>query len=189
MENKIKLNTGLASIILVASIFAGWQTVLLITLLMFVFCDIDDRVKQVATSVITFFVGYTIVSVGWDILVSVIELAVTTFNSFIAYLVTNFEVDIEISVIMGAVNIVVNVLRKGVPIILSLAKVGFVIGVLCGRPAKNNAFSAKINEYVNKAINFVNGNVAGPAPQAPQAPQAPMPPSGPAQQGPVPPVQ
>lgn len=188
MENKIKLNTGLASIILVASIFAGWQTVLLVTILMFVFCDIDERVKQVATSVITFFVGYTIVSVGWDIVISIIDLVVKTFNSFIAYLVTNFEAEIEIAAVTGLINIVVNVLEQGVPIILSLAKIGFVIGVLCGRPAKNNVFSAKINEYVNKAINFVNGNVAGPAQQAPQPPQPPMPPSGPAQQGPVQPM-
>ncbi len=186
MENKIKLNTGLASIILVASIFAGWQSILLITLLMFVFCEVDDRVKQVATSVITFFVGYTIVSVGWDILISIIELVVNTFTSFVSYLITNFEAEIEISAVIGAINILISVLNKGVPIILSLAKVGFVIGVLCGRPAKNNLFSAKINEYVSKAINFVNGNVAGPAPQAPQTP---MPPSGPAPQGPTQPMQ
>ena len=48
--SKIRMNTGLASIILVASIFAGWQGMLLAIILLFAFCDVEDTVKNVAIS-------------------------------------------------------------------------------------------------------------------------------------------
>lgn len=181
MENKLKINTGLASIILVASLFAGWQTMLLVTILMFLFCEVDERVKQVATSVITFYVGYTIVSTGWTIIMNVADLVVSTINNFVAYIVKTFELyDFDISILMTPIGIIIKVLDNGVSILLSIVKLGFVIGVLTGKPSSSNPLSSKINEYVNKAINYVNGNVARPQPM----PQQPMP----AQAAPVNPV-
>lgn len=191
MENKLKINTGLASIILVASLFAGWQTMLIVTILMFLFCEVDERVKQVATSVITFYVGYTIVSTGWTIIMNVADLIVSTINNFVAYIVKTFELyDFDISILMTPIGIIIKVLDNGVSILLSIVKLGFVIGILTGKPSSSNPLSSKINEYVNKAINYVNGNVARSAQPMPQqaAPvnnmpnvgQQPMPP----QQGP-----
>lgn len=171
MENKLKINTGLASIILVASLFAGWQTMLIVTILMFLFCEVDERVKQVATSVITFYVGYTIVSTGWTIIMNVADLIVSTINNFVAYIVKTFELyDFDISILMTPLGIIIKVLDNGVSILLSIVKLGFVIGILTGKPSSSNPLSSKINEYVNKAINYVNGNVAKSAQPMPQQP-------------------
>ncbi|HAB67068.1 MAG TPA: hypothetical protein DCE23_06850 [Firmicutes bacterium] len=171
MENKLKINTGLASIILVASLFAGWQTMLIVTILMFLFCEVDERVKQVATSVITFYVGYTIVSTGWTIIMNVADLIVSTINNFVAYIVKTFELyDFDISILMTPLGIIIKLLDNGVSILLSIVKLGFVIGILTGKPSSSNPLSSKINEYVNKAINYVNGNVAKSAQPMPQQP-------------------
>ena len=67
--NKYKINPGLASVILVAAFLAGGATLLTITALIFLFCEIDDRVEKTATRVITFFIGITIVTLGWNLLV------------------------------------------------------------------------------------------------------------------------
>ena len=43
--NKVKISSGLASVLLLACLFAGWQTMLLVALLMFVFCEVEDKVN------------------------------------------------------------------------------------------------------------------------------------------------
>ncbi len=170
--NRVKVNTGLASIILVASIFAGWQGMLLAMLLLFAFCDVDDAVKNVAVTVITFYVGYTIVSVGWDIIVAVINAIVNVVEGFAKTFNTYVDPVDYISVIklVTPVDYIVGILDDIVSIMLTIAKITFVIAILTGKPAKKNALSEKIQEYVNKAINYVSGNVGNrPAPQE-QAP-------------------
>lgn len=190
MENKIKLNTGLASIILVASLFAGWQTLLIVTILMFVFCDVEDRVKQVATAVITFYIGYYIVLTGWNIISAVVEAAIGAVQGLMTTINTYLDPTdlIAYTKVLAPINYIWGIIVDVVDILFNLVKLGFVIGVLTGRPGSNNPLSAKINEYVNKAINYVNGNIAAnqPRPQAQQQPiqQQPQQPVQP-QQAPV----
>lgn len=157
--NKIKLNTGLASIMLVASIFAGWQCLLLVTILLFAFCDVEETVKNVAVSVITFYVGYTIVSVGWDVIVAAVNVVInaitkfaTTFNNYVD------PIDyISVVKLTAPFEFILSVVDSIVSVLLTIVKLGFVIAILTGKPAKKNVLSNKIQEYVAKAVNYVNG--------------------------------
>ena len=60
--NKLKINNGLAAIILLASLFAGWQTLLLAVILMLIFCEVNDKVRNLMVNVIAFLVGLTLIS-------------------------------------------------------------------------------------------------------------------------------
>lgn len=175
-DNKIKINPGFASIVLVACLFAGWQTLLIVTVLMFFFCDIDEKVKQVAVSVITFYVGLTIVSWGFDIIIKIATLAVDIINNIVAYLITHCDADIEIAFLMTPLGLIIKCANRVFEILIVLVKLGFIIGILTGSPAKPNPLTSKINEYVNKALNYVNGNIGAnmnmqPMPNAPMGPQ------------------
>ena len=81
--NKVKINPGLASIALLASLFAGWQTLLIVTVLLFAFCEVDEKTKGVATSVLAFFVGFTIISWGWDLIESVLYMVPSLLTKFV----------------------------------------------------------------------------------------------------------
>ena len=37
--NKFKISSGLAAVVLLVSLFAGWSTLLLVTVLMLLFCE------------------------------------------------------------------------------------------------------------------------------------------------------
>ena len=159
--SKIRMNTGLASIILVASIFAGWQGMLLAIILLFAFCDVEDTVKNVAISVITFYVGYTIVSVGWDIIVAVVNAIISAVSGFAELFNTYVDpIDyISVTKIVAPVSYLMDIADDVVSIMLTLAQITFVIAILSGKPAKKNALTDKIQEYVNKAINYVTGSI------------------------------
>ncbi len=159
--DKVKINSGLASIMIVASIFAGWQTLLLVVLLMFLFCDVEDKVKDVAIRVITFYVGYYIVSLGWDVIVNCANLVLRAINSFVTTFNSYVDpVDYLIATkITAPISLVIDIASGVVSIMFILVRIGFVISVLTNKPASQNTLVKKINEYVAKALNYVNGVV------------------------------
>lgn len=155
---KIKINPGLAAIILLATLFAGWESLLLVTLLMFIFCDVDESIKNVATRVITFYVGFAIVSLGWNLISSGVDFIVTALNNLVGIINTYLEPEdyIVLTKITNPVNNVMEILNSGVAFLLLFARLAFILAVLTGKKSNGNVVSNKINEYVAKAINFVN---------------------------------
>lgn len=174
MHNKIKINPGLASIILLGCMFVGWETLLTVIVLMFAFCEVDESAKNIAIKVTTFLVGLTVVSIGWNILVDGVDvlfegvgLVVEFINGFLD------PVDaIELKNIQSTIVRIVGFADHAVELLLRLAEIAFVVAMLTGKPGKENFITKKINEYVNSALNFVSGK---PAPAAPAQPAAPAP--------------
>ncbi len=170
---KVKINPGLASVMLVASIFAGWECLLLVTLLMFVFCEIDEKIQNVAIRVITFMAAYTIISWGWTIITSGIGVITGGITDVVAIINTYLDpVDqIETTKLLVPVTHIVNIADSVVDFLLLVSKLGFVISIFTFKAAKSNPILNKINEYVNKVLNYINGNVA--VQQQPVQPQQP----------------
>lgn len=178
MHNKIKINPGLASIILLACVFVGWETLLTVVVLMFAFCEVDESAKNVAVKVATFLVGLTVVTIGWDILVDSVGVLIDGVNLVLQFINQFLDpVDaIELTNIESTIRTVVGYADKVVGLLLRVAEIAFVVAMLTGKPGKENFVTKKVNEYVNSALNFVSGKPveAAPAPAAP----APVQPNG-----------
>lgn len=169
--NKYKINPGLASVMLVAAFLAGGATLLTITALIFLFCEVNDRVEKTATRVITFFVGITIVSLGWNLIVEGIGIVTgivaklfTSINGFLEYdEIINYEK------LLRPIESVVAICDELVTFLISLARFGFVVALITNKPSKPNFITRKIDEFVEKTLNFLNGVTVSPTKQtAPQ---------------------
>lgn len=167
--NKVKINPGLASIALLTSLFAGWQTLLIVTVLLFAFCEVDEKVKGVATSVLAFFVGFTIISWGWDLIESVLYMVPSLLTKFVE-IINNFlsPLDyISLVKITAPITTLLGIASDIVSVVFTLVKLTFVINVLSGKDPKKFFLSGIFSKFIDKALNFINGTVA-------QAPVAPM---------------
>ena len=170
--NKVKINPGLASIALLASLFAGWQTLLIVTVLLFAFCEVDEKTKGVATSVLAFFVGFTIISWGWDLIESVLYMVPSLLTKFVE-IINNFlsPLDyISLVKITAPITTLLGIASDIVSVVFTLVKLTFVINVLSGKDPKKFFLSGIFSKFIDKALNFINGTVA----QAPVAPMQPM---------------
>ena len=49
--SKLKIKSGLIGILLLAGLFAGWEALLIITVLILLFCEINENIKKVIISV------------------------------------------------------------------------------------------------------------------------------------------
>jgi len=155
---KLKINPGLACGLLVGSFLVGGSSLFLVTLLLFIFCEVTDSTKDTAVRVITFFIGITIVSLGWslivdgiDVLVDFIKWVISSLNSFRDY---DNQIDANkwINIITGLVSVV----NSLIILLIALSKLVFAVSVITGKKGSENFVSKKINEYVNKALVYVN---------------------------------
>ena len=160
--NKLKINNGLAAIILLASLFAGWQTLLLAVILMLIFCEVKDKERNLMVNVIAFLVGLTLISFAWSIIsdgVSLvfkgIESIVNVINSYLSY---GNQINIATlqTKFMSPVTTIISFLDSGVDYLLMLTKFLFVVSTLTGHAMKENPFNKKVSEYASKAVNYVS---------------------------------
>ena len=158
--NKVKISSGLAAIVLLASLFSGWTILLTVSILMLLFCEMNETIKQVMVKVITFYVGLTIVNLAWELIVDGVNLITSSLNQLIAvinsYLTEPINIyKLELYLLSPLTNIV-SLIDGIVVYLLVFAKFMFIIAILGNKPMKENFIVKKINEFISKAISFIN---------------------------------
>ena len=188
--NKIKISSGLASVMLVACLFAGWQTLLLVTLLMFVFADVEDKVKGTAIKVIAFYVALILVSTGWDLIVSGYGVVYSSITDLVMLINNWFNASLDLSGLyqyaLTPINSLLDIADTLVGYAFSLIKFFFILAVLGNKPMKQLPLVKTVNDFVAKVVTYIN-SIEVPAPvapvaAAPVAPAAPAAPEAPVQQ-------
>jgi len=176
--NKIKLNPGVASIILVAAFLLGGTSLFTVSVFFLCFCEIDDKIQNTFVRVFTFFVGLTIVTIGWDLIVSGLNLIVGFADT--VFVTINGFLDpadvIDYAKFITPITSFIGLADKFIALLIGLAKVAFVVAILTNKKGSSNFVSKKIEEYVSKAIAWVQNLTAPVAPTqaAPAQPVAPQ---------------
>jgi hypothetical protein len=179
---KVKVNSGLASIIVLASLFAGWQTLLIVVTLLLLFCDIDDKLKDIIIKVVAFFAGIALVTLGWDLIVDLVSLVISTINNLVSLINNYLEYQNQISIVklttylLNPIKTIVDIADGIITYLLTFAKFAFIVATLANKNVKENAIIKKINEFVSKIVTFVNNLDLGTAvsQQAPVQPTQPV---------------
>ena len=160
--NKIKLNLGLASIILLACLFSGWATLLTVTVLILLFCDVDDKIKNIAIKVVAFYAGITLVSMAWGLIYDGVELLVGSLDKLIATINCYLEYPNLIDItklktyVITPITNLLSIADGIIDYLLVFAKFAFIIATLANKAIKENIVIKKINEYVAKIVEYIN---------------------------------
>jgi hypothetical protein len=185
--SKLKINSGLVSLILVACLFSGWGTMLTVSVLLLIFCEMDERVKNIFVRVLSFFVAITLFSLLWDLITGGINLGIGSIkdlidviNSYLSYdkLISLGKLD---SYVFIPLQEIIDIADSIISYIIRFVEFGFAVSLFLNKPGKPNFVIKKIEQYINCVINFVNSfemapfnqNVQ-PQPAYNQMPQQPM---------------
>lgn len=154
--SKLKIKPGLIGVLLLAGLFAGWEALLIVAVLILLFCEINENIKKIMVSVISFFIGITLVSLLWQIISDGIGVVIYAFNQFIEflnyYLTSTIDVSKLTNYVFSPIQNVISTLDEVIAYLLIIAKFCFVIGTL----AKKTINIPVISKYVNKVLNYIN---------------------------------
>ncbi len=177
MMNKVKISNGLAATMILLSMFAGWQTLLIVTVLLLIFCDCDDKLKGITVRVIAFMAALTLIGYAWDILYQGIQLGINGLNTVIGTINYYLEDPINISklnqYLISPVSGLLSFANSAVSYLIMFTKFGFVIATLAGKAVKDNFFVSKINGYVSKVVNYVSSVEVGTPAASASEPEMP----------------
>lgn len=158
--NKIKINSGLACLILSVSLFVGFETLLLVSILMLLFCECDDSVKINMSKFITFMAGIAIFKLSWTVGSNGISLGTTTINNLIqifnSYMTRPLDTIKLQAYLLNPIDNILEVLDNFVNYFVLLVKFYFIISIIRNKPLKNNFIFDKVYSYVNSFQNYVN---------------------------------
>ena len=155
-----KPNTGILAIVLVASLFAGWQTLLIVAILLLIFGKIDENTKKIMITVITFLAGVALFNLFWDLIGSGVNLGVNTITDLIGVLNSYLDNPIEIlklqRYLLTPITEIVGIVDRFVEYAILFMKFAFIIAILTNKKMSDNFIFKKINTYVDKFVNYVN---------------------------------
>ena len=161
-----KKYTKLYSLLLLVSLFAGWQVMLLVAVLLLLFGKVEETVKKLAITVIAFAAGIALFELFWNLITGGVALATSGIESLVTLL--NSYLDRPITIInlqrylLSPISIVVEFLDMAIKYAIMFMKFCFIISILAGKEIKSNFIFDKIKEFVTKFTNFVSekGNSA-----------------------------
>lgn len=161
--NKVKINNGLGSIILIAAFLTGWANLLVVALLMMLFGEIEDSFKGVVVRIVTFVIGYEIVLTGWGLLYNAYDGVFINVIDSIQKIILSYDNTASLEFfgkfhmyVLDPIGTVLSCLNSVVQFLAGLAELAFVISIISNKAMKENFVVRFINNYVTKVINYVN---------------------------------
>lgn len=173
---KVKINSGLAAIMIIGGFIAGWQTMLLICAFLLLFAEIDEKVKDIMVKMITFAIGFYLLRTVVDLVFyGIDDIGITTLNDLnkiineVIAKVDVTKVGVFAKYFINPLNDIVLIAKKIVNLLINVAEFAFIVAVISNKPISQGGIMGKVNAYVKEAVNFVNG--FGAPQSAPTLPQ------------------
>jgi hypothetical protein len=180
--DKIKLNGSIMAVLLLATFFAGWEYMILVTAIIYVFCSTNERLKNLALRVVTLNAACSLLSLGWNIIenwiVGIGFRGVGVLQNFIQDVSGDTYVNLSwMTTTTSYINSVVQIVGILIAIFIATAKFKFILNTITNRPPAG--MFKKLDEFMNNFLNFFASNLyeEGAMAQQPMAqqPQMPMP--------------
>ena len=150
--NKVKVSSGVASVLLVGSIFAGLGTTLTIAALLIIFCDIEDF-KKVLVRVLSFYIGLFILTHAWDLLVGLYDLLLSVINSLVTFIDSYLSKPLDVSGLyryfLTPVKTIIGMIDSIFDYIVAIIKLGFIFIILKKKDVKETFLSKIVSNFIN----------------------------------------
>ena len=159
---KFKINANFLALLVIISLFAGWEYMIVVTAFIWCFCESSQNLKNLTISAIAIFAGCYVFMWLWDVIESIYSIGIDSLTGLITIL-GNYGVDVlELSIkldkyLVGTLDVVMDLASSVVYLLVLLTKFKFIVSIISNKPM-TGAFS-KIQEYINYFINFANSNL------------------------------
>ena len=167
---KFKVNANLLALLVIISLFAGWEYMIVVTAFIWCFCESSKNVRNLTIQALAIYGGCYLFTTLWSLIQSGYGLGVDALEGFFGIIgsySSNVTMPAELNTyLLTPISIVMSFLSGVVSFIVVLVKFKFVLSVVSNKPM-TGVFS-KIQEYINYFVNFANSNIYEDAPEQAQ---------------------
>lgn len=174
---KFKINSNLLALLVVISLFSGWEYMIIVTAFIWCFCECSQNLKNLTIRAIAIYGGCYLFATLWNLIDGGFGLGVdglTKFFTILGSYSNSVQMPIELTkYLITPLSAIMDFLGSVVAFIILLVKFRFVVSIITNKPM-TGVFS-KIQEYINYFVNFANSNLYEDNPQPVQQPTPPVP--------------
>ena len=157
---KIKTNANLLALLLIISLFAGWEYIILVSAFVWLFTEENKALKDLSIKVIAVYGACVLFSMAWSLISGVIDLGsegiLTVFNVLNSYNSDIVATDIQ-RYFLHPVGYIVTYIGMLVSFLILFVKFSFIRSVVMNKPMFG--LFGKLEEYVNSFTRFANANI------------------------------
>ncbi len=170
---KLKVNENILALAMFASLFAGWQAMVLVLLFIWAFCEAGNSLQKLTVKVVSVFGAIAIIELGWMLIVQGVDATMGGLNKFFQMLVSW---GVDSSLVLNAdryaftpITLLLSIFESVLKLLLLIVKVKFIFSVLANKnytgfwPVKGVA--RKVEDFANnkffeedKGKNAAKGN-------------------------------
>ena len=164
--NKYKINNTIAAILLIASFFVSWQSLLLVIVLLFAFCEIDERINNLTINIVSFTIGIKLIELAWDVIYKTYELIPTVINKLVNvvnhYLSEPIYLGKFQAYVLDPIGELFSIGNDVVSLLIVVATFFFITSLLFAKNKKIPIIGNFLAKYIGSVLNFIaqfNANV------------------------------
>ena len=152
---KLKVNENILALLMFASIFAGWQYLVIITAFIWAFCEAGKSLQNLTVKVISVFGALAIIELGWELIVQGVDALFGGFNRLFQMLVSwGVSADLVLTstqYVFTPIELLVQICTSVVAFLLLLGKLIFIVEIISNKEVKTiwpfSGFAKKIEEF------------------------------------------
>ena len=157
--NKCKINNTIAAILLIASFFVGWQTLLLVVVLLFAFCEIDERINNLTTSIVSFAIGIKLIELAWNVIYKTYELIPTVINKIVNilnhYLTEPIYLGKFQAYVLDPIGEIFSIGNDVISLLIIVATFFFITSLLFAKNKKTPIIGNFLAKYIGGVLNYI----------------------------------
>ena len=156
---KLKVNRGVLALLVIVSMFVGWQTSLLIALFVLIFTDLDEFSKNLLVDVMAFLGGISLIQLFVSLLTGGFQLIHTLVTNFIGF-INSFSSDFIIATgieryFFNPITLILSSVDSIVSFVIIVLKLVFVLALLKNKSFDDNGILKMLKSVAKKFIDYV----------------------------------
>lgn len=166
---KFNVNANLLALLMLISLFAGWEYMIIVTAFIWVFCEASKNLKDLTIRAIAVYAGCYLFNVLWILITDVYDIAIDGLNTLLS-IIGNFGAEsaefslkfLEFttklnSYFLTPLDSVVGIVGSLVTLLILFIKFKFIVSTLSNKPI--TGIFGFVQKYINSVLNFANNNL------------------------------
>lgn len=166
---KFNVNANILALLMLVTLFAGWEYMIIVTAFIWVFCESSKNLKDLTIRTVAVYAGCSLFNILWNLLTGVYDVVIEALNTLLEFIATLGAESLEFSLkfaefvtklnsyFLSPVDNIVGIVGSLVTLLILFIKFKYIVSTLSNKPLKG--FLGFVQKYIDAVVDFANNNL------------------------------